>query len=77
MYGSVGANGANYASGNTGSANAQANGNPGVVILKYASSLTMTIPAGVTSSTDSSSIPGYKVTTFTDTSNATVQVQFN
>jgi len=75
-YGGQGANGSNYASGNTGSANRASNGNPGVVILKYSSSYSMTIPGGVTSSTDSTSVPGYKITTFTDTGNATVQVQF-
>lgn len=40
------------------------NGGSGVVIVKYSAALTITSGPGLTSSTDSSSVPGYKVTTF-------------
>jgi hypothetical protein len=40
-------------------------GGSGVVILKYPDTLTLTIDAGLTSTTDSSTVAGYKITTFT------------
>lgn len=40
-------------------------GGSGIVIIKYADTETLTIGPGLVSSTDSSSVPGYKITTFT------------
>ena len=40
-------------------------GGSGIVIVKYPDTRTANIPVGITASTDSSSVPGYKVTTFT------------
>jgi hypothetical protein len=41
------------------------NGGSGVVILKYPDTRTISVGAGLTSSTDSVSVAGYKITTFT------------
>lgn len=41
------------------------NGGSGVVIIKYPNTYTISVGAGLASSTDSSSVPGYKITTFT------------
>lgn len=41
------------------------NGASGVVILRYSSNKTATIGAGLIATTDSVSVPGYKITTFT------------
>ena len=40
-------------------------GGSGIIILKYPDTLTLTIGAGLTSTTDSSTVAGYKITTFT------------
>lgn len=40
-------------------------GGSGVVILRYSAEHTLTIGAGLTSTTDSVTVPGYKITTFT------------
>jgi len=47
-----------------GQAGNSGNGGSGVVILKYADTRTLTIGAGLTSST-STAVAGYKITTFT------------
>ena len=55
---------------------ASGNGGSGVVILRYPDSFTIsetTSPAVLTFSTDSSSVTGYKITTFTAGSNGTIQ----
>jgi hypothetical protein len=54
--------------GGGGSTTARTNGGAGgsgVVILKYPQAVTLTIGAGLESETDSVSVPGYKITTFT------------
>jgi hypothetical protein len=39
-------------------------GGSGIVIVKYPDTRTANIPAGITASTNSSAVPGYKITTF-------------
>lgn len=74
--GNPGANGAANTGGGAGAESAGSgpkNGGSGVVILKYPDAVTLTIGAGLTSSTSTSG--GYKVTTFTagtDTITATI-----
>jgi len=60
------AGGANKGSGGGGAANQNSGaGGSGIVILKYPQAVTLTIGAGLESETDSVSVPGYKITTFT------------
>ena len=68
---------ANTGNGSGGAATSgSGNGGSGVVILRYPDSFTIsetTSPAVLTFSTDSSSVAGYKITTFTAGSNGTIQ----
>jgi hypothetical protein len=41
------------------------NGGSGVVILKYPSAFTITLGAGLTGTTDTTSVPDFKITTIT------------
>jgi hypothetical protein len=40
-------------------------GGSGIVILRYPSTMTITIGSGLTGTTDTTTVPGFRITTFT------------